>query len=595
MNRPTNASFSALWVTVGLMAVSMACARNDGDVRCFVTRDNGVPELRACWLTQYTYLGKTENQLRSIAQNIRAGNINTVYVGMYSGQKTYWPSQAYKAAGGAWGSSSIDYAKYLTDVFHDEGLKVGAWFEYGLAVGYASHPVAVANPDWLARDQSDDPVTGENGGFVFLSPGCTEATDMIVAMARELAENYNFDDIQLDRIRWGRKSSGREYGYEDCTSDLYFTQYGLYPPSNVNQPQWVEFREGLVSDVVEQCYSAIKAANPEIAVSSAPTGSYGITQHMQRWSDWVEGGYMDVVMPQMYMTTLSAFISEFNTQAAQAPGYVDRLGVGYRASDDDDWQLVADQLGYARGQGAPHGCLWVYHQYTSQIAIQDEIDHLPTSGQAWELPAYNPFASDRMLQIIIDNRDGSLKYSESSGWIDSAQPDYFRFDSRVAAGGGGSLVLYSSAIPRTGRYDVYAWHTASTNRNDQALYTVAHHLGSTDVYLDQRTNGGQWRWLGRWIFEEGALAPRVILSSAGSSSQEYTSSDAVKLVLSGYALGDADGDGIVGSGDFNALPVCATGPEVFTVGQDCEAFDFDDDQDIDLLDLARFQEAFGGP
>ena len=29
------------------------------------------PELRACWLTHYSYVGKTEPQLRAIAQNIR--------------------------------------------------------------------------------------------------------------------------------------------------------------------------------------------------------------------------------------------------------------------------------------------------------------------------------------------------------------------------------------------------------------------------------------------------------------------------------------------------------------------------------------------
>ena len=47
----------------------------------------------------------TEAQLRAAAQNIKAGNMNTVYIAAYSGATVYWPSKVYKDAGGSWGSS----------------------------------------------------------------------------------------------------------------------------------------------------------------------------------------------------------------------------------------------------------------------------------------------------------------------------------------------------------------------------------------------------------------------------------------------------------------------------------------------------------
>lgn len=547
-----------------------------------------VPELRACWLTQYYYLGKTESQIRAIAQNIRAGGMNTVYLAMYTGGAVYWPSRAYKAAGGTWASASIDYAAWLAPILQSEGLRVGAWFEYGMALGPASHPIAVAKPQWLARDVNGGAVTGENGGFVFLSPGHPDAMQLLADMCCELADNYNFDDIQIDRYRWGRKTTGREYGYEQVTRDLYFQTYGVYPPGNVNNSQWVAFREGLVNAAVQQSYNAIKAANPNIVVSSAPLGSYGITQHMQRWSAWVNGGYLDLVMPQMYMTSLSSFVSEFNTQKAQAPAHLDKLAVGYRASEDSDWSLVASQLAHARGQGVPHGCLWVYHQYTSQVAIQDEIDNLPAPGQPWEIQAYNPFVSDRMLQLAADNRDAG-SYVETGAWTTSAQPDFFRFDSRVADGAAPASVDFELAIPRAGRFDVYVWHTASANRNDAAAWTVLHHNGAAAALVDQRTGGGAWRWLGRWIFDAGPKDTRLSLSNAGSGTGEYTSADAIKLVLSGYALGDADGDGDVDAIDFSASQGCWSGPGGGPVSDPCEAFDFDDDDDADLADFASMQ------
>ncbi|MBK9127659.1 MAG: family 10 glycosylhydrolase [Phycisphaerales bacterium] len=552
-----------------------------------------VPELRACWLTHYWYLGKSEAQLRAAAQNIRAGGMNTVYLAMYSGGTTYWPSRAFKAAGGNWGSSTIDYAAYLVPIFQSEGLKVGAWFEYGLAQTGLTHPIAVARPEWLARDITGDAVTGENGGFVFFSPGHPEVVAFVAAMARELAEDYNFDDIQLDRYRWGRKNTGREYGYEQVTRDRYFQTYGVWPPSNVNNSQWVAFREGLVNACMQASYNAVKSVNPHILVSSAPLGSYGITQHMQRWSAWVNGGYMDLVMPQMYMTTLSSFITEFNTQRAQAPAHLDKLGVGYRASETNDWPIVASQLNYARGQGFPHGCLWVYHNYTSQVAIQDEIDNLPAPGQPWALPAYNPYVSDRMLQIVVDNRDGSPRYVESGPWTTSAQPDFFRFDSRVAPGGVPASAQFAAAIPKAGRFDVYAWYTASSNRHDAAEYIILHANGVTTVAIDQRTGGGQWVPLGRFVFDAAAVGPRVVLSNAGASAAQYTSADAVKLRLSGYAFGDADGDGETDAADLALSAGCWTGPGGGPVGSACEAFDLDDDADADLHDFARMQTRAG--
>jgi uncharacterized lipoprotein YddW (UPF0748 family) len=498
-------------------------------------------EVRACWLTQYAYLTQSEAGLRGFAQNMRQGGINTVYVAMYAGGGvTYWPSKAFKAAGGSWGSPSFDWAHHLIRIFHEEGLQVGAWVEYGLALGSSTHPVAVAHPDWLARDSTGGAVTGENGGFVFLSPGHPQVVQLMKDMSKELAENYDFDDIQLDRFRWGRKSTGREYGYETVTANAYQAQYGTTPPTNVNNSTWVTFRESLVNNAVQQCYGVIKAANPKICVSSAPLGSYGLTQMMQRWPAWVAGGYLDLVMPQMYMTTLSAFQTEFNTQKAQAGANLSKLAVGFRAQDAADWTVVRDQMNYARSQGVAHGTLWVYHFYTSVPAIQDELDNLPDPGQPWAAPAINPFVSPDMVQVIVDNSMPSTTaaaYVEAgSGWSTSAQADFHGYNSRIVLGGSAASAEFHARIDRAGAYDVYEWHTASSNRNDAAQFTIHHAGGANTVSVDQRSNGGRWNLVGRWLFENGARTRVVSISNTGSLANEYTVADAVKLVYRDEAL-----------------------------------------------------------
>jgi hypothetical protein len=60
--------------------------------------------------------------------------------------------------------------------------------------------------------------------------------------------------------------------------------------------------------------------------------------------------------------------------------------------------------------------------------------------------------------------------------------------------------------------------------------------------------------------------------------------------------GDLDGDGLVGVSDVHRFPRCVTGP-VLTAGvpMGCDLLDFDQDDDVDLADIAAFQRAIGCP
>lgn len=348
-------------------------------------------ELRGCWFTHYYYQKKSDEELRAAARDMKRNGINMVYIAMYAGQKTFWPSTAYQAAGGE--SDETDWAKKLIPIFREQGLGVGGWFEYGLAIGLADHPIAKAHPEWLQRTDEGDAVSNENNGFVFLSPAAEEAVKMIEDMCAELAARYDFDDIQIDRFRWTRKTSlGREFGYEKPTADLYRQQFGANPPRDTNDPQWVDFREALVNRVVERCYRRIKSINPRIVVSSAPVGFYGVRQHMQRWRSWFEGGYMDLIMPQIYVMSIEAFEGELEKHRTFAGEYRHKLACGLRAMEKEDASRVESQIRHARGRGVFGSSLWVYHEYEAGLpAIRDELDLFSQPGHVWEKPAVNPY------------------------------------------------------------------------------------------------------------------------------------------------------------------------------------------------------------
>jgi hypothetical protein len=58
-------------------------------------------------------------------------------------------------------------------------------------------------------------------------------------------------------------------------------------------------------------------------------------------------------------------------------------------------------------------------------------------------------------------------------------------------------------------------------------------------------------------------------------------------------LGDYDADGDIDLDDYVALPDCLTGPDVPATVL-CTLFDFNEDADVDLMDVADFQVEFTG-
>ena len=59
-------------------------------------------------------------------------------------------------------------------------------------------------------------------------------------------------------------------------------------------------------------------------------------------------------------------------------------------------------------------------------------------------------------------------------------------------------------------------------------------------------------------------------------------------------VGDCNSDGTVNLLDYESFLTCVTGPNGGPVSPECACFDFNDDDDVDLLDFAAFQVSFTG-
>ena len=58
--------------------------------------------------------------------------------------------------------------------------------------------------------------------------------------------------------------------------------------------------------------------------------------------------------------------------------------------------------------------------------------------------------------------------------------------------------------------------------------------------------------------------------------------------------GDCNADGTVNLFDYDSFQACETGPGGGPVSQDCACFDFNGDDDVDLIDFSDLQLAFHG-
>ncbi len=125
--------------------------------------------------------------------------------------------------------------------------------------------------------------------------------------------------------------------------------------------------------------------------------------------------------------------------------------------------------------------------------------------------------------VIVDDADWDQYpedgiYEESGEWLETVSGQgYGRTDFpielyenvfengkyRYAFTGTGSWARWTPNIPEEGYYHVYVSYRTFSDRAPDAVYTVAHAGGSTEITVDQRYHGSTWIDIGRYYFREG--------------------------------------------------------------------------------------------
>ena len=270
-------------------------------------------ELRGVWLTNIdSRVLFSPQELQHGIQRLAQLNFNTLYPSVWNWGYTLYPSRVLHQAIG----ESVDPHPALQghDVIeeaiaegHRLGLAVIPWFEFGLMTPSYSE-LARQHPDWLtARQDGSVVVMQGRHPRKWLNPLRPEVQELLLGMISEVVTRYDIDGIQLDD-HFGMPV---ELGYDDYTVTRYRAEHdGDDPPDDPQEPEWVRWRADQITTLMERIVQRVKALKPDCVVSLSPNPHpFAYQYFLQDWATWLDNGWLDEVIVQVYRDGIDSFIS----------------------------------------------------------------------------------------------------------------------------------------------------------------------------------------------------------------------------------------------------------------------------------------------
>lgn len=259
--------------------------------------------IRGVWLTNVdSNVLSSKAGIEEAVDVCDALNINTIFVVTYNRASTTYPSQVMEDLVGTRIASQYvgrDPLRELIDAAHAKDIKVIGWFEYGFtAFNGSPGPILTAEPDWGAINSDGEQVV--KNGFWWLNSLLPDVQNFMNDLILEVVNNYpDIDGVQGDDRLPAMPS---EAGYDTYTKTEYAAENGgAEPPTNRLDPDWLQWRADRLNAYAKDLYDTVKSINPNCIVAQSPSPlSFGFTEYLQDYSAWVQGGYSDIISPQLY-------------------------------------------------------------------------------------------------------------------------------------------------------------------------------------------------------------------------------------------------------------------------------------------------------
>ena len=287
-------------------------------------------EIRGVWITTNDKdILRDRHKVADAVRKLKELNFNTIYPVIWNSGYVMYPSPVAQQRNiQPFVYRGLEGQDMLADLIaqsHREGLLVIPWFEFGFMTPPTSE-LALNNPDWLTQKQDGTQISNSAGGeVVWLNPFHPEVHKFITELVLEVTTKYNGDGIQFD----DHMSLPSEFGYDPYTVALYTKETTKTPPTDFQDPDWLQWRANKITEFMSQLNQAVKAVKPHGIFSISPNYyDFAYKNSMQDWLNWVRLDIADELIVQVYRNNLASFISKINRPEMQEAQSKIPTGIG---------------------------------------------------------------------------------------------------------------------------------------------------------------------------------------------------------------------------------------------------------------------------
>ena len=287
---------------------------------------------RCLWVVRYSLASKSliDEMLRFAVQY----NFNHIFVQVRGrGDSLYrssWIPQSEVLIG-----DEFDPLEYVIQEGHKLQLNVHVWVNVYMLWSAEKHPVDkhhlfYRHPDWLDAvkeesskylytDKRSTTDASSKEGF-YLAPNHPSVNPYLLAVFKELLNNYNLDGIHLDYIRYKNEF----HGYNPVGIKQFKSQYNTkhnfdsgYSQTVIREESYKdslikreEFLLNSITELVLKLNSLMKNSNREMMLSAAvkPNIEMAKKLYFQEWDMWLSGGLVDWVLVMNYDPNYQTFM-----------------------------------------------------------------------------------------------------------------------------------------------------------------------------------------------------------------------------------------------------------------------------------------------
>ncbi len=324
-----------------------------------VFAEEGIREMKGIWVTTVLNLDypkqatkdseKLKSEALQIIENCAAMGYNSIFLqvrpsgdAIYKSKFVPW-SRYLTGERGTAPDGGFDPLAFWVEECHKRGIELHAWLNpYRLSMG---EDVKLEHPaEWILKNSD---------GRYYLNPGVPAVREHIVAVVRELIENYAIDGIHFDDYFYPSKDVDDQKAYDK------------YNPEKLDRRSWrIENVNALIRAV-----SAAADARSGVSFGVSPFGIWanssshylgsatrGFESLVSQYADtrrWVKEGWLDYICPQIYWN-IGYPAADFEVLARWWADVVRGTGVklyiglaSYKAGDPDEnsvWHGTSELL-----------------------------------------------------------------------------------------------------------------------------------------------------------------------------------------------------------------------------------------------------------